>query len=115
MCTELKELKGNKGEWSEIYVFLYLLGKGRLDVADDNLNAVPGEFYKILEIIRKEAETTNNYIRTDDTVRILVTNDETGNIEEFSFPIIKFTEIAKVLLNRIQNTKEKKHPEITNF
>ena len=115
MNTELKELKGNKGEWSEIYVFLYLLGKGKLDVADDNLNAVPGEFYKILEIIRKEAQTTNNYIRRDDTVRILVTNNETGNVEEFSFPIIKFAEMAKVLLNRIQNTTENKHPEITNY
>ena len=48
------ELKGNKGEWSEIYVFLRLLDSGRLDVADDELNAVPNEFYKILEIIRKE-------------------------------------------------------------
>ena len=110
-----KQLKGNKGEWSEIYVFLYLLGKGKLDVADDNLDVVPGEFYKILEIIRKETQTTNNYVREDDVVRILVTNDKTGDIEDFSFPIIKFVDKAKELLSRIQNSTDKKHPEITSF
>ena len=110
-----KELKGNKGEWSEIYVFLYLLGKGKLDVADDNLNVVPGEFYKILEIIRKETQTTNNYVREDDIVRIFITNDKTGDIEEFKFPIISFVEKAKELLCNIQTKNQKTFPEITNF
>lgn len=108
-------LKGNKGEWSEIYVFLYLLGKGQLDVADESLNAVPGEFYKILEIIRKEALSTNNYIREDDNVRIIVTNDKTGDWETFSFPIIDFVEKAKALLERLKTTREKSHPEIEGF
>ena len=108
-------LTGNKGEWSEIYVFLYLLGKGKLDVADENLNAVPGEFYKILEIIRKEAQSTNNYIREDDTIKILVTNDKTGEEDTFRFPIIDFVEKAKVLLERLKNTKEKSHPTIEAF
>ena len=34
-------LTGNKGEWSEIYVFLKLLADGRLNAADANLNAIP--------------------------------------------------------------------------
>lgn len=110
-----KELKGNKGEWSEIYVFFYLLGKGQLDVADDNLNVVPGEFYKILEIIRKETLSTNNYVREDDVVRIFITRDETGNVEEFSYPIISFVEKAKELLKKIQTTSQRKYPEITDF
>ena len=42
-------LSGNKGEWSEIYVFLRLLDTGQLNVADENLNAIPNEFYRILE------------------------------------------------------------------
>lgn len=108
-------LTGNKGEWSEIYVFLHLLGNGRLDVADENLNAVPGEFYKILEIIRKESQSTNNYIREDDNIKIIVTNDKTGNLDTFSFPIIDFVEKAKVLLERIKTTTETKHPEIEDF
>lgn len=84
-------LTGNKGEWSEIYVFLRLLDTGRLDVADENLNAIPNEFYRILEIIRKETETTNNYVRKDDTVTINVRNDQTGAIEQFSYPITVFS------------------------
>lgn len=108
-------LTGNKGEWSEIYVFLYLLGKGQLDVADENLNVVPGEFYKILEIIRKETLSTNNYIREDDNIKIIVTNDKTGDLETFCFPIIDFVKKAKALLERLKTTREKSHPEIEAF
>lgn len=108
-------LTGNKGEWSEIYVFLYLLGKGQLDVADENLNVVPGEFYKILEIIRKETLSTNNYIREDDNIKIIITNDKTGDLETFSFPIIDFVKKAKALLERLKTTREKSHPEIETF
>ena len=98
------ELSGNKGEWSEIYVFLRLLDTGKLDVADENLNAVPNEFYRILEIIRKETETTNNYVREDDIVTINVVNDQTGETEQFSYPITVFAEKANNLLSLIKST-----------
>ena len=87
-----KELSGNKGEWSEIYVFLRLLDTGKLNVADDELNAIPNEFYRILEIIRKETLTSNNYVRENDTVSIFVKNDETGEEESFIYPICIFAE-----------------------
>ena len=96
---------GNKGEWSEIYVFLRLLDTGQLDVADENLNALPNEFYRILEIIRKETETTNNYIREDDRVTINVFNDYTGETERFSYPLTVFAEKANNLLFLIKNTR----------
>lgn len=108
-------LIGNKGEWSEIYVFLYLLGKGRLDVADENLEIVPGEFYKILEIIRKEINSTNKYIRDDDNINILITNNKSGDIESFYFPIIEFVSKAQILLNRVKTTRDKSHQEIEDF
>ena len=97
-------LSGNKGEWSEIYVFLRLLDTGKLDVADENLNAIPNEFYHILEIIRKETETTNNYVREDDMVTINVVNDQTGETEQFSYPITVFAEKANNLLSLIKST-----------
>ncbi|MBO5539017.1 MAG: HpaII family restriction endonuclease, partial [Prevotella sp.] len=97
-------LSGNKGEWSEIYVFLRLLDTGKLDVADENLNAIPNEFYRILEIIRKETETTNNYVREDDKVTINVVNDQTGENEQFSYPITVFAEKANNLLSLIKST-----------
>lgn len=52
-------LTGNKGEWSEIYVFLKLLAENKLFAADANLNAIPNIYYPIIKILREE----NNYKR----------------------------------------------------
>ena len=110
-----KELSGNIGEWSEIYVFLYLLAHGKLVIADEELNSIPNEFYKILAILRKEAETSNNYVREDDKVNIFVRNDKTQEIEEFSFPIVTFLRKSEELLTALKTRKSKTNPEITNF
>lgn len=110
-----RQLSGNIGEWSEIYVFLYLLANGKLVVADENLNAIPDEFYKILAIIRKEASTTNNYVREDDKINIFVTNDSTGNIDNFTFPIGVFVQKTTELLEGLKTTKGGKYPEIARF
>lgn len=106
--------KGNIGEWSEVYVLFRLLANGRMNVADDNLCAIPDEFYKILAIIREETATTNNYVREDDTVTVEVTNKQTGEVERFSMPIIKFADEANILLNEIQ-TKVKVHASAVRF
>lgn len=108
-------LSGNKGEWSELYVFLRLLDTGKLVVADDNLLAIPNEFYKILEIIRKETSSTNYYVREDDCVSIRIRNDNTNEIESFSFPIAEFAKKADYLLTRMKTTSEKKHPLVESF
>ena len=112
-----KTLSGNKGEWSEIYVFLRLLDTGKLEIADDNLDAIPNEFYRILEIIRKETTTSNNYVREDDTVSISVKNDETGEEENFTYPISVFAEKADHLLQLIKETKGRAFqlPSIASF
>lgn len=112
-----KELSGNKGEWSEMYVFLRLLDTGKLNVADDELNAIPNEFYRILEIIRKETLTSNNYIRGIDTVSIYVCNDETGEEENFTYPLNVFAEKADHLLQLIKETKGRSFqlPPIASF
>ena len=47
-------LKGNKGEWSELYVFCYLLKEGILKTADKDLNAVENIYFPIVKIIRDE-------------------------------------------------------------
>lgn len=46
-------LKGNKGEWSEVYAFCYLLNEGILRAADKDLNPT-GVFFPILKIFREE-------------------------------------------------------------
>ena len=47
-------LKGNKGEWSEIYVLLRLLADGKIYAADSELNKLEDIFFPIIKIIREE-------------------------------------------------------------
>ena len=99
------QLKGNIGEWSEIYVFLRLLASGRMDVADDTLKAIPNEFYKILAILRKEANSDNQYLRADDRIIIKIKNDSTGEIDEFTMSVEQFAKNADMLLDGLKHQK----------
>jgi len=47
-------ISGNKGEWSEIYVFLKLLGDGKIYAADEELKKIETLYFPILKIIRAE-------------------------------------------------------------
>ena len=48
----IKVFSANKGEWSELYVFLKLLREGKLYLADRNLNKISDKFLEIIKIIR---------------------------------------------------------------
>jgi hypothetical protein len=55
-------LKGNKGEWGELYAFCYLLKSGELHAADKDLNALESIYFPIIRIIREEnSGTVYNY------------------------------------------------------
>lgn len=55
-------LKGNKGEWSEIYAFCYLLNSGKLKAADKDLNPT-SVYFPILRISREESSgVVLNYV-----------------------------------------------------
>ncbi len=45
-------LKGNKGEWSEIYTLFKLLSEGNLHSGDVKLNKITDLIYPIIKIIR---------------------------------------------------------------
>lgn len=47
-------IRGNKGEWSEIYAFLRLLANGEIFAADEQLNRIENMFFPIIKIIREE-------------------------------------------------------------
>ena len=47
-------MKWNKGEWSEVYVFLKLLAEGKLYAADQDLNRMANRYYSVLEIMRED-------------------------------------------------------------
>lgn len=48
------KLRGNKGEWSELYAFVKLLSTGKLYAADENVNKMKDIFFPIMKILRSE-------------------------------------------------------------
>lgn len=91
-------LKGNKGEWSELYTFFKLLADGRLYCGDGKLNRYDDRFYPILEVFRNDAVNRNAYKVQGANNNILVAG-KTVNIE---IPQERFREEAKNLLERIK-------------
>ena len=63
-------LTGNKGEWSEVYTLLKLLGEGKVYAGDHNLNKIQDLFYSIIMILRQEKEGRFNYKLQDKDVVI---------------------------------------------
>ncbi len=72
-----KDIKGNKGEWSEFYTFLKLLSDKRLVAADADLKKIKDVFYPVLKIVRQQASGTIEYeFAAKGKVRILQSNSE---------------------------------------
>ena len=76
-------MKGNKGEWSELYTLFRLAADGRLYAADADTNKIPTIYYDILQIIRKQKGDNQKYIRNGN---IKVISESTGaEIAQFRF------------------------------
>lgn len=93
-------LKGNKGEWSEIYVFLKLLAEGKLHAADENLNAIETLYYPLIKIFRKEGTREREYIFNGE---IKVLDGATGELL-FNIPTTQFIKYSKTLLELLKST-----------
>ena len=89
----------NKGEWSEPYVALRIIGDGKLYVADREGKPNPDEWMNVLELIRHEtAERIVSYRLETDNVDIdIFINDEFA----VSIPAGEFLEKADELANEI--------------
>lgn len=62
-------ITGNKGEWSELYVLLQLLAKGKLYAADEYLNKLDDIYFPVLKILREDKKRNIiDYIVTDNGV-----------------------------------------------
>ena len=100
--TYKPDLSGNKGEWSEIYVFFRLLEIGKLYAADANLNKMDDVFYNIIKILRQEniGKLEFRVNRDENTITIINTTDEsvlgTMPVTEFKAAADKlYSEITK--------------------
>ena len=58
-------IKGNKGEWSELYVLLYLLGTGRLYAANEKVQRLQDVYFPILKMMRDDQRGKVHYQITD--------------------------------------------------
>lgn len=94
-------MKGNKGEWSEIYAFLKLIADGQLYAADKNLEKIPNLFYPIIKIIRREIEGNYAYVLNGD---VKVIDDKTQETI-ITIPTIDFVEQSEVLFQKIVQAK----------
>ncbi len=113
MLTDEKQLKGNKGEWSEIYVFLKLLADGKLYAADENLDIIQNIFYPIIKILREEANLKCEFSIAD-TIKII---DSDKNTELGSCSIKDFVDKSKELFEKLKQStgRSMSFPEIEEF
>lgn len=106
-------MTGNRGEWSELYAFLKLLGDGVLYPGDGNLEKLKTIFYPIIKILRTESFFNYEYQINDQLIFISSDNGETIS----SIPISKFKYTAELMLRKIQESKESSFniPELEKF
>jgi len=84
-------IKGNKGEWSELYVLVSLLSEGVLYQSDQSLNKDTNNVYEVIKGFKDESEYTLEFNRND-KVDVIV-RDKIVN--SFSFEELK--EVSKKL------------------
>ena len=93
-------LRGNKGEWSEIYALLKVLADGKLYGADADLNKIQSLYYNILEVIRMEKVKPQYHYQRNDVDIVIVDED---NRELLRRNVTEFETQAKNLFTEIQN------------
>lgn len=96
-------MKGNKGEWSELYTLFKLAADGRLFAADADTNKISTIYYDILQIIRKQKDDNWRYIRAGN-IKVIA---ESSGKEVVAIPISEFEKNAELLLSSIKAVKSR--------
>ncbi len=77
-------LSGNKGEWSEIYTLLKVIGDKQLYAGDSRLNKIAHLVFPIIKVLREESHGTYTFSYEDDLV-VINRHNETCRL-----PIVAF-------------------------
>lgn len=94
------ELKGNKGEWSELYVLLKLLADGKVYAADEEMEKLDTLIFPILEVLRQEKDQTLTYEISGD-IKLL---DGESNELICQIDRVKFYEMAEYVFEQITSS-----------
>lgn len=92
-------IKGNKGEWSEIYTFLKLLADKNIYSGDSNLNRRATLYYPIIKILRQERDGNYEYKVKNKSILSL------GNKKEITLPVSDFKSNSEYLFDKILEGK----------
>lgn len=68
----------NKGELSEVYIFLKLLADGKVYAANKDMKKIPSSYLNILKIIREEIKDKKYEYLTGKVIRIFCNGEDTG-------------------------------------
>ncbi len=103
--------KYNKGEWSEIYTFAYLLSSGILYSADKDLNKIDEIYFPVLKIIREEIEGQPIDYKTGDVIRIYNGDELLKEVEKS-----QFDDVVAELFDKIpQGSRAFEIPSVDDF
>jgi len=89
-------IKGNIGEWSEIYTLLKIISDKKLFGGNSDIKKVESLVFPIIKVLRDESNGTFEYSYDNDIVVI------SGNKEQFKIPLSKFKELASQLLEYLK-------------
>lgn len=93
-------LSGNKGEWSEIYIFLKLLHDGKVYAADKDMNRLATVYLNILKILREETPGFLYEYKTGNPVTIDLNGANVGP----DIPLTDIENIKNILWNLFVTT-----------
>lgn len=104
-------LKGNKGEWSELYVLITLLAEGKLYQSDLNLNKDENNVYDVIKAYKDESDYSLEFNRQDEISIYKITQNEKSFIS--SFKISDLAGISKDLYSGIISGQGKTFPIVS--
>lgn len=108
-------LRGNKGDWSELYVFAKLLSEGKLFQSDINLNSDENNYYEVVKAYREEGNLSLQFERNEKILLYSISDGNRKLIGEFSKEYLK--EVSEKIYTGIINGSGKSFemPEINDF
>ncbi len=83
----------NKGEWSELYTFLYLLEKPMLSIVNEKLEVIDNNLFKVLEIISNEKKYKINHSKI-----LKIVNDEIVSEYDIEYISLQNNILLKAIL-----------------
>lgn len=106
-------MRYNKGEWSEAYAFIKLIGDGEVYAADEKLDKIEDKYYPILKVFRDEINTFYETDKEKGSINII--NYEKNITNSIDSKV--FLEMAELTLNRIKNAEGRSFEiiELENF